>query len=102
MRAFVWLVLRKTPLGISMLSIASVFVWPPFLRSMNHFGSESFIVAFGLPTIAVFWKSLELSGVLQKRLLFGCGMWTGLCLAAKMTFSLLPLLLLELPSLAAS
>lgn len=86
MGAFVWLALRKTPLGISMLSIASVLVWPPFLTYMNHFGSESFIVAFGLPTIAVFWKSLELRGVSQKRLLFVCGMGTGLCLATKMTF----------------
>jgi hypothetical protein len=83
---FIFLIVRQAPIGVSLLCLVSLFVWPPFLTFMNHFGSESFIVAFGLPTIAIFWKSLELRGTGQKRLLFICGLWVGLCLSTKMTF----------------
>lgn len=84
--AFVRLTLRRTPFGISLLALASILVWPPWLTFMNHFGSESFIVAFGMPTLAVFWKSLECGGVSRRRLLLASGVGVGLCLATKMTF----------------
>jgi hypothetical protein len=83
---FVRIVLKDTPIGVSALSLISLMVWPPFLTFSNHFGSESFILAFGLLTITIFWMSLSSSGRTRKWLLFICGIGTGLCLATKMTF----------------
>jgi hypothetical protein len=80
-----WL-LREVPLGLSMLAVAMILVWPPTLTYLNHFGSESFIVPFGLPTLAVFWMAMSSSGKSQTRLLLAAGLGAGLCLATKMTF----------------
>jgi len=53
---------------------------------MNYFGSDSFILAFGLPTITIFWKLLENSREADKGKLLLCGLGMGACLAIKFSF----------------
>jgi hypothetical protein len=79
------MLLRGLPTSVSVLILATIVVWPPFLTYSNYFGSDSFIVAAGLPTVTLFWKKLE---SFEKNVALGilCGIGIGLCLAIKMTF----------------
>jgi hypothetical protein len=83
---FVRLLLKETPIGISLLVLASIVMWPSYLAYANYVGSDAFIVAVGLPTVTLFWSSLEHGmrpGTLK---LLSCGLGIGLCLATKMSF----------------
>ena len=76
--------LRKWPLGLSVLTIASVLAWPGFWTFLNHLSPETFVVSVGLPTLAVFWYSLSQQSKLNRlNLLIGVG--CGFCLATKFT-----------------
>ncbi len=83
---FVWLLLKDAPMGVSILTLASIVAWPSFMTYMNYFGANSFVVPLGLLTIAIFWKSLENGKRPDKRKLFLCGIGLGMCLATKLCF----------------
>jgi len=88
---FAFILLRKNPVGLCIMTLATIIAWPSFLTYMNYFGSDSFILAFGLPTITIFWKLLENSREADKGKLLLCGVGMGACLATK--FSFLPVAL---------
>ena len=70
---FIRLVMSREPFGVSLLTLACVVAWPPFLTYLSNFGADSFIVAAGLPTLACFWVSLSQPvGHARKALIF-CG-----------------------------
>jgi hypothetical protein len=73
-------------IGVAALASALIVVWPPFLTYSNRFGSDSFVVALGLPTLAFFWRALRGSGERHRRDLFFSGAGAGACLATKMSF----------------
>jgi hypothetical protein len=83
---FARLLFQGVPPSISLLSLVSIVVWPSFLTYSNYFGSDSFIVAAGLPTVALFWKTLERFDDHKTVELALCGIGIGLCLAIKMSF----------------
>jgi hypothetical protein len=83
---FMRLVMRDEPFGASLLALACIVAWPPFLTYLNNFGTDSFIVAAGLPTLAWFWASLDQPIGRARRALIFAGVGLGLCLAVKMTF----------------
>jgi len=84
--AFTHMMLKNAPIYLFAMTLVSIIAWPPFLTYMDYFGSDSFIVAFGLPTIAIFWKSLESRKEPNKSKLFLCGFGLGACLATKFSF----------------
>jgi len=96
--AFVFMLLKDVPIGISTLALASVVTWPPFLRYLNCFGSTSFLVAVGVPTIALFWSNLENGRRPNNAKLFLCGLGIGVCLATKLSFVPVALVLLTASS----
>jgi hypothetical protein len=83
---FMRLVMRDEPSGASLLALACVLAWPPFLTYLNNFGTDSFIVAAGLPTLAWFWVSLSRPIGRARGALISAGVGLGVCLALKMTF----------------
>ncbi len=83
---FAGTVLRQCPLGVSILSVSTVFAWPPFLLYTNHFGADSFVPAAGLTLLALLWRALRTDAPLGARALFLCGLSGGLCLAIKTSF----------------
>lgn len=83
---FIRLVVRDEPFGVSLLAVACVLGWPPFLTYLNNFGSDTFIVPVGLPALAWFWASLSQPIGRTRRSLIMSGLWLGVCLAVKMTF----------------
>jgi len=97
--AFVYILLKDTPIGISTLALASIVAWPPFLRYFSFFGSNSFLVALGIPTIAFYWSNLENAGRPHKTKLFLCGLGIGACLATKLAFVPVAIALLATSSL---
>ena len=84
--AFVYMLPKHAPIGISTLALASIVAWPPFLRYFSFFGSNSFLVALGIPTIAIFWSNLEKGRTPDRTKLFLSGLGIGACLATKLAF----------------
>jgi hypothetical protein len=79
------LILRRYPPGVTTLALAVTLAWAPFLSYLNFFNADSFIVAAGLPTVALFWRAMEGSSPPRWVLVTG-GAGIGLCLAIKMSF----------------
>lgn len=73
------------PVGWSLLALGIVVAWPPSLTFTNYFCSDSFVIAWGIPTIALFWSSLGDKTFRRPKALL-CGVGIGLCTATKMTF----------------
>jgi hypothetical protein len=71
--------------SVLFVALATAMVWPSFLLHLNYFGSDSFLVAFGLIPITLFWRSLH-SLTPSGALLAATGLATGLCLATKLVF----------------
>jgi hypothetical protein len=84
--ALVWMLLEDFAIGVSVLALASIVTWPSFLTYLDYFEGDSFVVAFGLPTIAIFWSNLENGQSPNKIKLLLCGIGLGLCLATKLGF----------------
>jgi hypothetical protein len=84
------LVLRRYPWGIAALALALLLGWMPYLTYLSFFGADSFIVAVGLPTLALFWRAWE-DRAPPRWTMPLAGVGIGLCLAVKMSF--LPLVL---------
>jgi hypothetical protein len=97
--AFVYMLPRDVPIGVSVLALASIVAWPPFLRYFSFFGSNSFLVAFGIPTIALFWSNLEKGRTPDRAKLFLSGLGVGVCLATKLSFVPVAVALLAASSL---
>jgi hypothetical protein len=83
---FGWLCLRRLPVGVSALAVSLLLTWPSFLLYIDYFDPNCLTVAFGLPTIALFWSGLRDDGGLSFWGLLACGLGLGLCLATKLTF----------------
>lgn len=80
------LVMGREPFGTSLLALACILAWPPFLTYLSNFGADSFVVAVGLPTLACFWVCLERPIGRARKALILCGVGLGVGLAVKMTF----------------
>ena len=84
--AFVFIALRRIPIGVSLLVVASVVAWPSFFVYSQYFGPEAFVAAAGLPALAIFWDALHAARPPDNRRLFIAGVGLGLCLAIKLSF----------------
>jgi len=73
------------PIGWLLLALGIVIAWPPSLTFTNYFCSDSFVIAWGLPTVTLFWSSLRDKTFRRPKALL-CGVGIGLCTATKMTF----------------
>jgi hypothetical protein len=80
------LVGRGASPGVVALALTTILAWPPVPTYLTMLGIDSFIVAAGLPTIALFWHTLEHGGRPRRVLLALGGAGIGLCLAIKMSF----------------
>lgn len=83
---FCFFVLRRFSVGIAALALSSLAAWPPFLLQLNHYCSDSFILAFGLVALTAFWRILENFRRPQIGWLVLSGVACGLCLATKLSF----------------
>jgi hypothetical protein len=78
--------LKRLPPGAAALALAPMLAWPSFLVFFEYFDPIGLQAVVGLPTIAIFWSSLELDGRARLRRLLMSGLALGVCLATKLTF----------------
>jgi hypothetical protein len=84
--AFGALVGRRSSAGMMAIAFALILAWPSVLTYLTFLGADSFIVAVGIPTLALFWRSLERRERPEYPLLVLGGAGIGVCLAVKMSF----------------
>jgi len=83
---FVRVALRHVQPGFGLLVLASIVAWPSFLTFGEYFGADAFVIAAGLPTIALFWEELRRPSPPRSRVYLLVGAGLGLCLAIKLSF----------------
>jgi hypothetical protein len=82
---FINLSLKGIPLGVATLALAAIAAWPSFPTYLNYFGSTPFATLLAVPTLALFWSSLETREANRLRLAI-CGIGVGAGLATKASF----------------
>jgi hypothetical protein len=82
---------RMSTPWIALLALMAALTTPPALAYYNHFGSESFVVPFGLLLVGLGWTYLSSGLCPTLGRMAGIGAVGGLCLSTKLSF--LPLVL---------
>jgi hypothetical protein len=78
--------LKRLSPGDAALALAPLLAWPSFLVFFEYFDPVCLQAVVGLPTVAIFWSSLETDGPARLRRLLLAGLALGVCLATKLTF----------------